>query len=216
MQSISELDSSSAGDAGDDGALKLSEAELEECVETYPPPSKASDHPLSRFRRYERLSSKARLASAKSKSSCEKARRQLQQIQDDLEQLRLERDEVRQMFEREEKAEIAAGVRANRVSTTVEATEDELSKKQCEQESLAKEYAECQASKASLAEELEKAKSSLGDVRHTFKQSKQQQRKSDAIERMKSHFIGVRGKLTDLVRPADRKYNGAMMVALGR
>lgn len=67
-----------------------------------------------------------------------------------------------------------------------------------------------------LGTELEEVKAQLQTHKDARKKSESDRRMESALEDMRRIFTGVRGRLSDLVQPSQRKYNTAVSVALGR
>jgi structural maintenance of chromosome 1 len=67
-----------------------------------------------------------------------------------------------------------------------------------------------------LDTELEKINASLRDVRDDRRKGRDEERLLQAIDSLKRHFPGVMGRLVDLCRPAQRRYNLAVTVAAGK
>lgn len=67
-----------------------------------------------------------------------------------------------------------------------------------------------------LDAQIEQIDSKLRDVRDDNRKSRDEERLLQAIESLKRHFPGVFGRLVDLCRPTQRKYNLAVTVAAGK
>lgn len=67
-----------------------------------------------------------------------------------------------------------------------------------------------------LDKEIEELDTKLRDVRDDRRKNREEERLLQAIESLKRHFSGVLGRLADLCRPAQRKYNLAVTVAAGK
>jgi len=67
-----------------------------------------------------------------------------------------------------------------------------------------------------LATELEEVTSKLRDAGEDRRRNKQEERIGEAIETMQRIFTGVHGKLVDLCRPIQRKYDQAVATAAGK
>jgi structural maintenance of chromosome 1 len=70
--------------------------------------------------------------------------------------------------------------------------------------------------KEELDKELEEANAKLRDVRDDRRKSRDEERLLGAIDALKRHFPGVLGRLVDLCRPTQRRYNLAVTVAAGK
>lgn len=67
-----------------------------------------------------------------------------------------------------------------------------------------------------LDRKIEEVNNKLRDVRDDRRQNRDEERLLHAIESLKRHFPGVLGRLVDLCRPTQRKYNLAVTVAAGK
>ncbi|TMW55593.1 hypothetical protein Poli38472_010475 [Pythium oligandrum] len=70
--------------------------------------------------------------------------------------------------------------------------------------------------KQQIQEELERVNTKLRDLRDDRRQSQVESKKAETIETLKRLFPGVRGRLVDLCKPVQRKYNMAITVATGK
>ncbi|CAM9460632.1 unnamed protein product [Chrysoparadoxa australica] len=92
-----------------------------------------------------------------------------------------------------------------------------------EMEKLEKELGELEAKAGQDKErsraveaELEEINEELRSARDDRTQSKQEEKMAECVETLKRLFPGVRGRLFDLCKPTQRKYNLAMTVAAGK
>ncbi len=67
-----------------------------------------------------------------------------------------------------------------------------------------------------LDAKIDELANKLRDVREDRRQNRDEERLLNAIESLKRHFPGVLGRLVDLCRPTQRKYNLAVTVAAGK
>eukprot|EP01113_Clastostelium_recurvatum_P033704 TRINITY_DN4486_c0_g1_i1.p1 TRINITY_DN4486_c0_g1~~TRINITY_DN4486_c0_g1_i1.p1 ORF type:complete len:1283 (-),score=481.18 TRINITY_DN4486_c0_g1_i1:40-3828(-) len=81
---------------------------------------------------------------------------------------------------------------------------------------LEKEKNESSKAQAQLTDELEELQASLREMKSDRRENDRDVRIGQAIESMKRLFPGVKGKMTDLVQPTQRRYNVAVTVAMGR
>ncbi|RHY85274.1 hypothetical protein DYB35_009468 [Aphanomyces astaci] len=70
--------------------------------------------------------------------------------------------------------------------------------------------------KLAVKAELDQIHVKLRHVKDGMRQSKADQRKADTLETLTRLFPGVRGRLVDLCKPIQRKYNMAVTVATGK
>jgi structural maintenance of chromosome 1 len=73
-----------------------------------------------------------------------------------------------------------------------------------------------QARREELDKELEKINKTLRDAKDHRRKSKDEERLTQAISALKRHFPGVQGRLVDLCRPTQRRFNLAITVAAGK
>jgi structural maintenance of chromosome 1 len=67
-----------------------------------------------------------------------------------------------------------------------------------------------------LDTEIEKINATLREAKDDKRKNKDEERLLQAIQSLKRHFTGVQGRLVDLCRPTQRKYNLAVTVAAGK
>ena len=67
-----------------------------------------------------------------------------------------------------------------------------------------------------LDTEIEKIDATLREARDDRRKNRDEERFMQAIGNLKSHFPGVLGRLVDLCRAAQRRYNLAVTVAAGK
>jgi len=67
-----------------------------------------------------------------------------------------------------------------------------------------------------LDREIEKINKTLRDAKDSRRQTKDEERLAQAIDSLKRHFPGVQGRLVDLCRPTQRRFNMAVTVAAGK
>ena len=63
---------------------------------------------------------------------------------------------------------------------------------------------------------LNETEDQLRDIRADRYENERDARLSQAVETLKRLFQGVHGRMTDLCRPTQKKYNLAVTVAMGR
>jgi len=95
------------------------------------------------------------------------------------------------------------------VRSNIEDTEKELGVVQRESQSA-------RSRREALDVELEKIDVTLRLAKNERRQNKEEERLLQAIQALKRHFEGVHGRLVDLCRPTQRKYNLAVTVAAGK
>ena len=80
----------------------------------------------------------------------------------------------------------------------------------------AKRQSSARAQKERMEEELTGLVAQLEEAASRSRDSSRQQRQQDMIELLQRHFPAVRGRLIDLVKPTQKKYNLPVTIALGR
>ena len=96
-----------------------------------------------------------------------------------------------------------------KTSTDLKAAEDELN-------DVKKSAREAQIQRETIETELEKISSTLREARDERRKNKEESRLLEAIATLKRHFPGVQGRLVDLCRPTQRRFNLAVTVAGGK
>lgn len=79
-----------------------------------------------------------------------------------------------------------------------------------------KDAQQAQSRREALDVELENIDATLRQAKNDRRQNKEEERLLQAIQSLKRHFEGVHGRLVDLCRPSQRKYNLAVTVAAGK
>lgn len=67
-----------------------------------------------------------------------------------------------------------------------------------------------------LQKELSVVQARLQESSMDARQSEKDQKMADCLESLKTHFAGVRGRLLDLCKPAQKKFNLAVTIAMGK
>lgn len=70
--------------------------------------------------------------------------------------------------------------------------------------------------KEKLSEQLTRVSNKLRDLKDDKRQSQAEARRAETLETLKRLYPGVRGRLVDLCKPIQRKYNMAVTVATGK
>ncbi|KAE9352753.1 Structural maintenance of chromosomes protein 1 [Phytophthora fragariae] len=70
--------------------------------------------------------------------------------------------------------------------------------------------------KEKLSQQLDRVNNKLRDLKDDRRQSQAEARKAETVETLKRLYPGVRGRLVDLCKPIQRKYNMAVTVATGK
>jgi structural maintenance of chromosome 1 len=98
----------------------------------------------------------------------------------------------------------------------LEKTKVEINETEKELVSVQKVEQEAKVRREGLDVELEKINAKLREAKNEQNKFKEDERLLQAIAALKRNFPGVQGRLVDLCRPAQRKYNLAVTVAAGK
>ena len=136
------------------------------------------------------------------KGAAAEAKKQLQEAQTQKSKLVQEQKELQARFDN--------------VSRSIQKTEADRKTAQNELREANQKNEEANLRRGEIDLELEKISATLRDVRDNKRKSREEERLQDAIKSLKLHFKGVHGRLVDLCRPTQRRYNLAVTVAAGK
>ena len=173
------------------------------------------------LQRHQQKLSSARARAATVKSQEEEATQQVQQLRQTVKDLQEKRDKVEAVCLVHSKFGhyIATFLLTSCVSqilqslTTAKSSVDSTQK---ELEKVQRESQQANARREALDVELEKIDATLRQASNEKRQNKEEERLLNSIQSLKRHFEGVHGRLVDLCRPTQRKYNLAVTVAAGK
>jgi structural maintenance of chromosome 1 len=150
-------------------------------------------------------------------------RQQLASINKRLESARVEAAEAKQQLEetRAHKAEYTRILnelkdRRDKISKSIENTEQDRKAAEEELRIASQEAQQAEQRRQEIDLEIERINSTLREVRDDRKKNRDEERLKDAIKSLQVHFKGVLGRLVDLCRPTQRRYNLAVTVAAGK
>jgi len=106
--------------------------------------------------------------------------------------------------------------RKEKLTKSLHTTKADLTSTEKELQSAQKSAQEAEARREELDKEIEKVSIALRDVRDDHRKGKDEDRLLQAIASLKRHFPGVQGRLVDLCRPTQRRFNLAVTVAGGK
>ena len=106
--------------------------------------------------------------------------------------------------------------RSQRLVKSLDENKQEYAETIKKKDQLGKVITENEAKRNELNEELERVNQSLQDAGDARRQTKHEEKMSDAIDTMRRIFPGVHGKLADLCQPIQKKYALAVTVAGGK
>ena len=99
---------------------------------------------------------------------------------------------------------------------SLEKTKTDLSSTEKELQSIQKSAQEAQVRREELDKEIEQINATMRDAKDDRRKNKDEERLLQAITTLKRHFPGVQGRLVDLCRPTQRRFNLAVTVAAGK
>lgn len=95
-------------------------------------------------------------------------------------------------------------------------TKVSLANSECELESLQRTASDHQTKRDSIETRIDEINNTLRQAKGDRRQGKEEERIVNAIAALKRHFPGVKGRLVDLCRPSQNRYNLAVTVAAGK
>jgi structural maintenance of chromosome 1 len=165
---------------------------------------------------YERVKEAAAAASVQ-------PRRKLKQIKQQLESARAMAAETKEQLTEatSRKAELTREHkklkdRIEKVATSIEKMEAERKAAQEELREAQLEAEKAERRREEIDVEIEKINASMREVRDDHRKNRDEERLKEAIKSLQMHFKGVQGRLVDLCRPTQRRYNLAVTVAAGK
>eukprot|EP00793_Prasinoderma_coloniale_P000453 PRCOL_00005438-RA len=106
--------------------------------------------------------------------------------------------------------------RKAKLETEISKTREELTDAKKEEKALADKHRKARSQKAELQKELETIEGKLKEARADRRENERDAKVAQALEDMKRLIPGVHGRVMDLCRPKQRKYNLAVTVAMGK
>ena len=101
-------------------------------------------------------------------------------------------------------------------SQSLEKTQSELATSESTLSTLQKSVSEYQTKRTAIEAKLETIQHTLRQAKDDRRKGKEEERILNAIGALKRHFPGVKGRLVDLCRPSQQRYNLAVTVAGGK
>ena len=95
-------------------------------------------------------------------------------------------------------------------------TQADLASSESELEALQKIASEYQTKRNAIETQLDQINNTLRQAKDDRRKDKEEERIVNAIGALKRHFPGVKGRLVDLCRPSQNRYNLAVTVAAGK
>ena len=128
-------------------------------------------------------------------------------------------EEVKEVTARKQEAEESVSALTERQSTlqnSIEKTKNDLKNSEQQLQSMREKTRQMEAKRYEIDSELEKINHTLREAKDQKKKSKDETRLLEAIATLKRHFPEVQGRLVDLCRPTQRRFNLAVTVAGGK
>ena len=166
--------------------------------------------------RYETLQKEAAVASAKQRTQLARHTRELESARAKAARLHEECKEVtlRQNEAKQEVQELHQ--RLNQRKTVLGSTTTDLTKAEKLLNTVLTKQRHAEQRHGEIDEQLSRINAQLREARDDRKQNKKEERLLQALASLKRHFQGVHGRLVDLCRPTQRRYNLAVTVAGGK
>jgi len=106
--------------------------------------------------------------------------------------------------------------RRETLEKSLEKTNSELTTSETTLTELQESLSGYQTKRAAIESQLDKIQNTLRQAKDDRRKSKEEDRILNAIAALKRHFPGVKGRLVDLCRPSQQRYNLAVTVAGGK
>ncbi|GMH64712.1 hypothetical protein TrST_g10115 [Triparma strigata] len=150
----------------------------------------------------------ARIVLAKEVRSLETARAKAAGLTGDLKEIQGRQEDAQRSVEE-------LKVRRNKLSDGLSGTGEELKKAEKDLKEVEK-YSKKQGEvRDGIEKEIMEVEGKLREARDDKRRSKEEEKLNAAIEALKRHYPGVQGKLVDLCKPTQRRFNMAVTVAAG-
>lgn len=125
-------------------------------------------------------------------------------------------EEAEQESKRLEEDRESALERIEKMKSVIQQTTEAIAVAQAEIDELEHGASSETSRRHELKRELENLNSELRNLKEDRRQNTFEQKKTETYETLKRNFPGVRGRLVDLCKPTQRKYNMAVTVATGK
>merc|ERR1719491_686320 len=165
---------------------------------------------------YEQVREAAAVASAKPRQALNVANTKLNNAQAKAATLSEESKELTTRKEDAAKQAEDLTNRKDKLQESITKTESDLKSAKAELVSVRKSAKKAEAKRKTIDAELEKIHHSLRDANDERRKNAHETRLLEAIAALKRYFPGVQGRLVDLCRPSQKRYNLAVTVAAGK
>lgn len=164
----------------------------------------------------ERVREAAAEASSGPRRTQAKLTRQLESAKSKLDNVVRESDEANETLAEAQRDVKELSERADTLTNNLDKSKTDLQVTEKELVELQKAAKESQARCDGLRVEIDKVNSKLNEAKNEHRKNKEEERLLQAIAALKRNFPGVHGRLVDLCRPTQRKFNLAVTVAAGK
>jgi structural maintenance of chromosome 1 len=195
QEALQELDSKSTSASAEDSSMRLQQGQLEE---------------------YQKIKEQARIKTAKLHGGLDAISRQQAADQDRLDHLNSLIDDLLKNKKQiaDESGELKD--RETKVAESIKATRKTIKEGELELKKLNEHNATAGTRRKKLSDELQQVQTTLRSAKDDRRQNKHDQAMAECLVTLKRLFPGVQGRLVDLCKPTQRKYNMAVTVATGK
>ena len=165
---------------------------------------------------YERIREAAAAASVRPRRKLQQIARQIESARGAAAEAQRQLEETQSQEKNLVRVQKELQVRRDKIANSIEKTEADRKTAESELREANKQNEEANRRRGEIDLELEKINATLRDVRDNRRKTRDEERLQDAIKALKLHFKGVYGRLVDLCRPTQRRYNLAVTVAAGK
>jgi structural maintenance of chromosome 1 len=165
---------------------------------------------------YERIREAAAAASVRPRGKLQQITRQIESARGAAAEAQRQLQETQSQKNNLVRVQKELQVRRDKIANSIEKTQADRKAAQNELREANKANEEANRRRGEIDLELEKINATLRDVRDNRRKNRDEERLQDAIKALKLHFKGVYGRLVDLCRPTQRRYNLAVTVAAGK
>eukprot|EP00804_Cyclotella_cryptica_P030321 CCRYP_011865-RA/>CCRYP_011865-RA protein AED:0.05 eAED:0.05 QI:289/1/1/1/0.83/0.57/7/1563/908 len=166
--------------------------------------------------RYEQIRDAAAVASAAPRRELQSAVRALESARAQAAKVAEEKKELMARKEEAERSVNELTQRTEKLGKSLKETHADLASSESELEALQKTASEYQTKRDAIETQLDQINNTLRQAKDDRRKDKEEERIINAISALKRHFPGVKGRLVDLCRPSQNRYNLAVTVAAGK
>jgi len=165
---------------------------------------------------YERVKEAAAAASVRPRRKLQQITRQLELARAGAADAQKQLEEIRAQMNNHVRDQKELQTRRDKIANSIQKTEADRKAAQEELREANRQNEEATRRRTEIDMELEQINAKIRDARDNRRKNRDEERFQDAIKNLKVHFKGVHGRLVDLCRPSQRRYNLAVTVAAGK